>query len=1456
MKKKLFFLLAMFFAFSTFFTVKAELVEIPDPNFRNRLKQLYPSCFTGELMETTCSSVINATSLDVSSRGISSLAGIQYFVRLTQLYCYDNHLKTLPILPNTLTHLECGDNPELSSLPDVLPGSLSILWCYNNSLSSLPSLPGSLVQLSCFDNKLKSLPALPSGLKYLQCGNNPELNNFPELPGSLLSFECNNNQLTSLPPLPVSLKELFCFSNQLTSLPPLPPSLFSLHCYQNQLSSLPPLPNTLCYLECHNNQITCLPNRPTCSNFTSTCGITECSSNNNLVTIPDENFRAYLKGTYPSCFVGELMDPNCSEILAVTSFNDNIAPRNVVDLTGIEYFVNLEQLYMENNNLSYIKAFPSKLEDIYISNTSLTSLPVLPNSLLYFGCENSKLTQLPSLPSSLLYLGCSHNNLSQLPELPAQLQYLDCAGMNLSSLPVLPGGLLNLNCSDNSISVLPQLPNSLRYLHCSGNNINCLPNLPPFQHFYSSCGTAVCIPEGYYLIPDVNFRNWLKDYYPSCFLGEFINTSCSEVVNEEYLSVYAHGISDLTGIGLFVNLKTLHCGGNALSVLPDLPATLTDLQCSSSSLSSLPELPAGLVSLVCSYCNLTTLPKLPGNLEHLNCVGNKLTSLPQLPSTLKSIGAHSNQLTSLPELPVSLNNIYLTGNKISQLPSLPPNLHLLECSGNLLTNIPELPSSLRILGIAQNNISSLPKLTDHLEFINCKDNSISSLPDLPPTLTEIDIRNNQIQNLPLLPDGLCKLQCDGNLITCLPNIPGCPTFTSSCGNNLCNQFITSQVNQQTFCPYTTLSVKFNISGTFNSGNIFTAQLSDASGSFASPLVIGTLSSTTSGTINYTIPNNIPPGYNYRVRVVSSSPAVIGSDNGADIIIYPAVHSLFINGPYEICSTNLTGQYFVTFTPGSVYTWGVNKGGSIISGQGTASATIAFGAEGGTVNVTETNSNGCNSNTSYKHVFVVATPNTSAISGPSSVCRQSSANFSVENTSGSVYQWTVPAGATVTSGQGTSAVTVLFGTSAGNVTVKETNSAGCQSAIISKAINLLSLPAAPNISGSTSVCANTQNVLYSSTPYEGSTYYWTVNDGLTIASYPAFNNVRVNFGTTPGVIKLRRANANGCLSPESVVNVEVKPQPEVSLNASQAEVCAGTTINLTASGASTYSWTSISGLSVNGSDRSLATAKVNTSTTYTVTGTAENGCRNQATVYVLANPLPSLVVDPSNPVICRGSSVTLNADGAQNYTWTGGALAGVTESTVTVNPTSTTNYMVTGTSDKGCVRNLTVKVTVSNVAAPKINIDCNSLTSSVAGLSYQWNLEGSPIAGANSVQYNPVNCGNHTVTAINQYGCSATSAPYFVVGTGNNASSARIADFTNNISGEEIIIYPNPNNGSFAIKADAKLVVTDATGLVVYERIVKDLSELENVELGNVAQGTYLVQLLIGEHVVSKRVMVY
>jgi hypothetical protein len=116
-----------------------------------------------------------------------------------------------------------------------------------------------------------------------------------------------------------------------------------------------------------------------------------------------------------------------------------------------------------------------------------------------------------------------------------------------------------------------------------------------------------------------------------------------------------------------------------------------------------------------------------------------------------------------------------------------------------------------------------------------------------------------------------------------------------------NSITTGGVSPLVYCAGDSIHVPFTITGNFQPGNIFLARLSDSLGSFAAPVQLGTLPGTSQGIIHGVIPPGVPYGSGYRVRVVSTYPAVTGSDNGVDITIYPRP-SLIVSptGVKQIC----------------------------------------------------------------------------------------------------------------------------------------------------------------------------------------------------------------------------------------------------------------------------------------------------------------------------------------------------------------------------------------------------------------------------------------------------------------------------------------------------------------------------------------------------------------------------
>ena len=143
-----------------------------------------------------------------------------------------------------------------------------------------------------------------------------------------------------------------------------------------------------------------------------------------------------------------------------------------------------------------------------------------------------------------------------------------------------------------------------------------------------------------------------------------------------------------------------------------------------------------------------------------------------------------------------------------------------------------------------------------------------------------------------------------------------------------------------YCVGATLQVSYNATGTFNSGNVFTAQLSNASGSFASPVSIGTLNSITAGNITANIPTGSAAGSGYKIRVIASNPATTGIESSAFNISVPAATpSITYNGRTLSSSgsgpfvwffngTPIAGATAATYIPTQVgsYTVGIENNG--------------------------------------------------------------------------------------------------------------------------------------------------------------------------------------------------------------------------------------------------------------------------------------------------------------------------------------------------------------------------------------------------------------------------------------------------------------------------------------------------------------------------------------------------
>jgi gliding motility-associated-like protein len=255
---------------------------------------------------------------------------------------------------------------------------------------------------------------------------------------------------------------------------------------------------------------------------------------------------------------------------------------------------------------------------------------------------------------------------------------------------------------------------------------------------------------------------------------------------------------------------------------------------------------------------------------------------------------------------------------------------------------------------------------------------------------------------------------------------------------------------------------------------------------------------------------------------------------------------------------------------------------------------------------------------------------------------------------------------------------------------------------------------------------------------GSTYNWsTGQSGSTINVAPA---VTTNYTVTG-------TDAFGCSGTASVT-VNVGSALNVTVTPANPQICAGTSTNLQAGGATNYSWS-------HGPTTSLVSVSPTTTTTYTVTGSDNFGCSGSASATVTVNPNPTVTVTPSAVSICQGTSTSIQGNGAQSYSWSGGQQT----SGITVSPGSTTTYTVTGTDANGCSGTASSTVTVNpnpviTAIADPDNLCLGGSTTLTAGggSSYVWN-NGST---AGSFTENPSQTTTYSVVGTDANGCTGTA----------------------------------------------------------------------------------------------------
>ncbi|MBI2966297.1 MAG: gliding motility-associated C-terminal domain-containing protein, partial [Bacteroidetes bacterium] len=208
----------------------------------------------------------------------------------------------------------------------------------------------------------------------------------------------------------------------------------------------------------------------------------------------------------------------------------------------------------------------------------------------------------------------------------------------------------------------------------------------------------------------------------------------------------------------------------------------------------------------------------------------------------------------------------------------------------------------------------------------------------------------------------------------------------------------------------------------------------------------------------------------------------------------------INGQFIFCEDSLYFPYTLISLPGSTITWFLN-GDTISSGVDNDTIFFVWDSAGiFALQTYEITVNGC-VDSLYDTVTVYKTPNTSAISGDTSICFYPSDSqlYFVSGLPGSTYQWIVTGGSVVSAPPDDDSVIVVWDSvGAWNITVIETSVDSCVGAPVTLNGNTWQVPVAPAINGQFIFCEDTPYFPYTLISLSGSTITWFLN-GDTISS---------------------------------------------------------------------------------------------------------------------------------------------------------------------------------------------------------------------------------------------------------------------------------------------------------------------------------------------------------------------
>lgn len=280
---------------------------------------------------------------------------------------------------------------------------------------------------------------------------------------------------------------------------------------------------------------------------------------------------------------------------------------------------------------------------------------------------------------------------------------------------------------------------------------------------------------------------------------------------------------------------------------------------------------------------------------------------------------------------------------------------------------------------------------------------------------------------------------------------------------------------------------------------------------------------------------------------------------------------------------------------------------------------------------------------------------------------------------------------------------------------------------------------------------------------GSSVTLTANGSATSftwgASSPNTNSLVVTPAST--TIYSVTGNGGGVCNVTRTVNIGVTSTPTIGYTSSGTSLCFGASVNITATGATNYSWST-------GATTNTISESPQTNTVYMVSS-VNGSCTGVTSISVTVNPSPTVNLTASSNTMCTGNNVTLTASGAQAYAWSTSS----TDNSITPSPINTTTYTVTGISNN-CADTKTIAITV--FPTPAVSVSASTL---VVCSGSNVVLTG---AGATTYSWNTGSTNNPTNVA------PLTSTAYVVTGTTGNCSKDATVNITVNL-GPNITIIP-------------------------------------------------------------------